>query len=176
LVNINPAYRLAEVEFALNKVGCKALTAEQFKTSDYVGMLRELAPELDHSAPGRLTAGPGKVEHGFSGPTLVEAADRSDRGQLHLLATRQSDAAAGNELGLDTKKDIADGFLRLAGLPTFPLDRLVTIPEGVTRWGFTNRRRSDAVRRRRAYGDDAQPGGRAANGPRSRGAKPAYYC
>src|SRR3569833_1465156 len=53
LVNINPAYRLAEIEYALNKVGCKALiTADSFKTSDYVGMLRELAPELDRCAPG----------------------------------------------------------------------------------------------------------------------------
>ena len=57
LVNINPAYRLAELEYALNKVGCKALiTADSFKTSDYVGMLRELAPELDGSAPGSLKA------------------------------------------------------------------------------------------------------------------------
>ena len=57
LVNINPAYRLTEVEYALNKVGCKALiTADHFKTSDYVGMLRELAPELERSAPGRLSA------------------------------------------------------------------------------------------------------------------------
>ena len=48
LVNINPAYRLSELEYALNKVGCKALiTADRFKTSDYVGMLRELAPEID---------------------------------------------------------------------------------------------------------------------------------
>ena len=55
LVNINPAYRLAELEYALNKVGCKALiTADSFKTSDYVGMLRELAPEIDRSAPGAL--------------------------------------------------------------------------------------------------------------------------
>ena len=43
LVNINPAYRLSEAEYALNKVECKALvTATQFKTSDYVGMLNEL--------------------------------------------------------------------------------------------------------------------------------------
>ena len=57
LVNINPAYRLAELEYALNKVGCKALiTADRFKTSDYVGMLRELAPEIDGSAPGELQA------------------------------------------------------------------------------------------------------------------------
>ena len=55
LVNINPAYRRAEVEYALNKVGCKALvTANGFKTSDYIGMLRELAPEVDTSAPGKL--------------------------------------------------------------------------------------------------------------------------
>src|ERR1700744_2531862 len=47
LVNINPAYRLAELEYALNKVGCRALiTAERFKTSDYLQMLRTLAPEL----------------------------------------------------------------------------------------------------------------------------------
>ena len=57
LVNINPAYRLAELEYALNKVGCKTLiTADSFKTSDYVGMLRELAPELDTCAPGSLKA------------------------------------------------------------------------------------------------------------------------
>jgi fatty-acyl-CoA synthase len=58
LVNINPAYRTAELEYALNKVGCKVLIlAERFKTSDYVGMLRELAPEFGHAAPGRLEAG-----------------------------------------------------------------------------------------------------------------------
>jgi hypothetical protein len=71
-----------------------------------------------------VTAEPGKVEHGHSCPTLVEAAELSDRNQLHLVATRQSDAAAGNELSFDVKKDIADGFLRLAALPTFALDRL----------------------------------------------------
>jgi fatty-acyl-CoA synthase len=55
LVNINPAYRLAEVEYALNKVGCKALvSATQFKTSDYIGMINTLAPELAVSRPGQL--------------------------------------------------------------------------------------------------------------------------
>ncbi len=57
LVNINPAYRLSELDHALNKAGCKALiTAGSFKSSDYVGMLRELAPEIDRSPPGRLQA------------------------------------------------------------------------------------------------------------------------
>jgi fatty-acyl-CoA synthase len=57
LVNINPAYRLAELEYALNKAGCVALiTAARFKSSDYIGMLRELAPELATASPGDLRA------------------------------------------------------------------------------------------------------------------------
>ena len=57
LVNINPAYRLSELEYALNKVGCKALVlAEKFKSSDYVAMVRELAPEIDDSSPNELSA------------------------------------------------------------------------------------------------------------------------
>ncbi len=57
LVNINPAYRLAELEYALNKVGCRALiTATAFKTSDYIGMINTLAPELRSALPGRLQA------------------------------------------------------------------------------------------------------------------------
>ena len=55
LVNINPAYRLSELEFCLNKVGCRALvTAERLKHSDYLAMLRTLAPELDSCAPNEL--------------------------------------------------------------------------------------------------------------------------
>src|SRR5215210_260205 len=57
LVNINPAYRLAELEYALNKVGCAGIiTATAFRTSDYVGMLNTLAPELASAAPGQLCA------------------------------------------------------------------------------------------------------------------------
>ena len=57
LVNINPAYRLAELEYALNKAGCVALiTTTQFKTSNYLGMLGELAPELACASPGNLHA------------------------------------------------------------------------------------------------------------------------
>lgn len=57
LVNINPAYRLSELEYALNKVGCKALVAAaRFKSNDNLSMIRELAPELDHCEPGQLNA------------------------------------------------------------------------------------------------------------------------
>jgi fatty-acyl-CoA synthase len=58
LVNINPAYRLAEVEYALGKVGCKALVlAKSFKTSEYLDMIEKIAPELKRCEPGRLKSG-----------------------------------------------------------------------------------------------------------------------
>lgn len=57
LVTINPAYRLSEVEYVLNKVGCKALvTAANFKSSDYLGMIQTLVPELARAQPGALRA------------------------------------------------------------------------------------------------------------------------
>ncbi len=57
LVTINPAYRLSEVEYTLNKVGVAALVcADRFKTSDYTAMIEALAPEIATSMPGRLAA------------------------------------------------------------------------------------------------------------------------
>lgn len=62
MVCINPAYRLYELEFALNKVECKAvIAAESFKTSQYLEMLQTLAPELNQCEPGALQA--AKVPH-----------------------------------------------------------------------------------------------------------------
>jgi fatty-acyl-CoA synthase len=55
LVNINPAYRLSELEHVLRAVGCRALiTAARFKTSDYIAMIRELVPELGNGGSGEL--------------------------------------------------------------------------------------------------------------------------
>ncbi|SEA93886.1 AMP-binding protein [Marinobacterium iners] len=55
LVNVNPAYRTHELEYALNQSGARFLiTADSFKTSDYRGMLYELAPELKACADGKL--------------------------------------------------------------------------------------------------------------------------
>lgn len=57
LVCINPAYRKSELEYALNKVGCSTLImAAAFKTSDYVGMVQDLVPEMAGAAPGALQA------------------------------------------------------------------------------------------------------------------------
>jgi len=57
LVTINPAYRRSEVAYTLNKVGVKVLVAaERFKTSDYVVMMEDLAPEVRSSSAGALEA------------------------------------------------------------------------------------------------------------------------
>ncbi|MDX2315282.1 MAG: AMP-binding protein [Gammaproteobacteria bacterium] len=55
LVNINPAHRLAELEFAVNQVGCEALIiAPRLKSSDYVAMIHDLCPGISNAEPGCL--------------------------------------------------------------------------------------------------------------------------
>ncbi|SDN38149.1 AMP-binding protein [Allokutzneria albata] len=45
LVNINPAYRVHELEYVLNQAGVRLLVAAKaFKTSDYAGMIEEVRP------------------------------------------------------------------------------------------------------------------------------------
>jgi fatty-acyl-CoA synthase len=45
LVNLNPAYRSAELEYALNQSGCRALVAARtFRSSDYGAMIEEVGP------------------------------------------------------------------------------------------------------------------------------------
>ena len=57
LVNINPSYRVHEVQYALKQSGCTYLIiAPQFRTSDYTAMIYELAPELLQAEPGTLAA------------------------------------------------------------------------------------------------------------------------
>lgn len=57
MVCINPAYRPEELEYALNNVGCRAIIcAEKFKSSNYLEMLYQLAPELNSCLPGQLSA------------------------------------------------------------------------------------------------------------------------
>ena len=45
LVNVNPSYRTSELEYVLNQSGCRVLiSARAFKSSDYRGMVDEIAP------------------------------------------------------------------------------------------------------------------------------------
>ncbi len=62
MVCINPAYRLYELEYVLNKVQCRCVvSAERFKTSAYLDMLNALAPEIADSEPGQTRA--AKLPH-----------------------------------------------------------------------------------------------------------------
>lgn len=93
LVTLNPAYRIAELQFALAKSGCSALiTAVTFKSSDYVGMLNQIVPELataeigslsSHALPDLrhvITMGPVPV------PGAIRFSDLEDRGAREDVA------------------------------------------------------------------------------------------
>ncbi|MDA0228959.1 MAG: AMP-binding protein [Proteobacteria bacterium] len=89
LVNINPAYRLSELEYALNKVECKALiSAESFKSSRYLDMICELAPEIERCAPGALKS--EKLPHLN---TVIRLGEKKSPGMLNFseLAARAGD-------------------------------------------------------------------------------------
>jgi len=94
LVNINPAYRARELEYALNQSGISVLiAARHFRSTDYVAMLQALLPELKTAVSSRLdTKGVPSLGHiiylGSDGePGGLSWSDWIERGQ------RISDAA-----------------------------------------------------------------------------------
>ena len=55
MVTVNPAYRTHELEYVLKQSDASAIILiGNFRSSDYVGMLNEVVPELVTSAPGQL--------------------------------------------------------------------------------------------------------------------------
>src|SRR4029079_3800846 len=57
LITVNPAYRTHELQYLLQQSDASSLLLiDSFKSSDYVGMINELIPELRDSEPGRLRA------------------------------------------------------------------------------------------------------------------------
>ncbi|MGH7017687.1 MAG: AMP-binding protein, partial [Caulobacteraceae bacterium] len=94
LTTINPAYRTSEVEYALNKVGAKALVAaERFKSSDYAGMIEELAPEAKASPRGGL-----KSARLPSLQALVKIGGAERNGWIDFAALCRRGEAAGGKL------------------------------------------------------------------------------
>ena len=84
LVNINPAYRLSEAEYAINKVSCKALViAVRHKTSEYLAMVRELreAGRLS-TVEAVITIGDDPHRGCQSFPHIENTAKRADRARL----------------------------------------------------------------------------------------------
>ena len=99
LVNINPGYRAQELEYALNKVGCRGLITEtRFKSSDYVEMMQTLAPELKTATPGELQSrrmpdlrlviqlGSGWTPGMFRFEDILERADEQSYRHLEAVA------------------------------------------------------------------------------------------
>ncbi len=100
MVCINPAYRLYELEYALNKVGCRAIvSAEAFKTSQYLDMLCELAPELNSCEPGELKA--NKLPHL---KTVIRMGDGKSPGMFNFDdITKLGDGCSSDQLKATAK-------------------------------------------------------------------------
>src|SRR5450631_1856578 len=101
LVNLNPAYRTTEIDFALSLVGCRALVfAPRFKSSDYADMLASLIPELAAAAPGRLVCA-----------SFPELRLLIQLGKVPLAGTLSFEdlAAAGHDLDETVLKSIENG-------------------------------------------------------------------
>jgi fatty-acyl-CoA synthase len=81
LVNVNPAYRLTELDFALRLSGVSTLvTLDRFKTSAYLEMVRELRPLPGLSEViviGTERAGPGEVSWDVFGARAQKCDDAS---------------------------------------------------------------------------------------------------
>ncbi|KAG7265876.1 hypothetical protein CRUP_016139, partial [Coryphaenoides rupestris] len=78
-VSVNPAYQPKELEYALRKVQCKAVVCPtRFKTQDYCEMLRDICPEINTAASGRI--------HSSRLPDLrlVIVTDSRQPGMLHV--------------------------------------------------------------------------------------------
>src|SRR6202142_1942440 len=55
LVNINPAYRSHEFDYAMKKSGCRALILSPgHKNNGYLASLRTCAPDMDAAQPAQL--------------------------------------------------------------------------------------------------------------------------
>ena len=107
LVNVNPAYRARELEYALKHSGIDVLvTARHFRTTDYVAMLERLLPELRKTGfSGRLqTRGVPSLRHviylgndgapgGLAWTDWIETAPDVDAALLAREASVQFDEA-----------------------------------------------------------------------------------
>ena len=76
------------------------------------------APGIETALFESVTDDSRKHERRPSRESPGEAADLAERNRLFLGAVQESDTAEGYELSSETKRDIADCFLRVADLPT----------------------------------------------------------
>jgi fatty-acyl-CoA synthase len=100
LVNINPAYRLRELEYALSHSGVSVLiTARGFRSTDYVEILLGLVPELTATRAGQIFAerlptlrrvvylGSDAQPGGIAWPDFMELASRIEASEFEARET-----------------------------------------------------------------------------------------
>jgi fatty-acyl-CoA synthase len=149
LVTINPAYRVSELEYVLEDSGCAALVvAPAFKTSDYLGMVQSLLPEMASAADGiilsaRLPAlrhviqlGPGPVQGAIGFGEVEARGGGSDRAKLAAIgdALAPDDAiniqftsgttGAPKGVTLSHRNILNNGYFTGKGIDLGPDDRL----------------------------------------------------
>jgi len=99
LVTINPAYRTSELEFALTDSGCAALVlAPAFKTSNYLGMVQSLVPEMASGGVAGIRSarlpdlrwviqmGPDPIAGAVAFATIEAMGVRADKSDLFALS------------------------------------------------------------------------------------------
>jgi fatty-acyl-CoA synthase len=93
LVNINPAYRLRELEYALTQSGVSVLiTARGFRTTDYVDLLLALTPERVPALQRVIYLGTDGQPGGIAWPDFLDLGDRIASSELEAReATLQFD-------------------------------------------------------------------------------------
>src|SRR5829696_3265660 len=85
LVNLNPAYRTSELEFALRQSGCRVLVAAQaFKTSDYAAMIEEVRPRCPALERVVLLGSPAWDELLAAGDAVPDARRAERQAQLQF--------------------------------------------------------------------------------------------
>uniref|UniRef100_A0A452UH28 Medium-chain acyl-CoA ligase ACSF2, mitochondrial n=1 Tax=Ursus maritimus TaxID=29073 RepID=A0A452UH28_URSMA len=95
-VSVNPAYQAMELEYALKKVGCKALVfPKQFKSQQYYNILKQICPELEKAQPGALKSQrlPDlttliSVDHPLPGTLLLDEVVATGSKKQHLARLR----------------------------------------------------------------------------------------
>ena len=120
LVTINPAYRSHELAYVLDQSGCKGLVLQnQFKISDYEGMICDLCPEINDTDAGKLYS---KEFRNLT--TVISMTESSVRGIYNWsdfsdLAKNVSDSALENRQA-DQDMDDAINIQYTSGTTGFP--------------------------------------------------------